>query len=211
MNKNVRHLWLDLENTIITPVAEGWADAQMINVQKVKAFIDEFKPDHVHLFSFAIWNEWELARFNDSTKSMIERTLNIKLNTLPRVNEDIIPACCAVTGMMLSEVDFSQVNMYWGKHQAFRLFLMNYFKTIKNHDGVTVEVAFLDDDVINETFEWPDLRVRGRILNIDMVPDPDPEALDRALRSGLNNQGYSGRGVEKRIWDEVTNVNFSEP
>jgi hypothetical protein len=164
----VRHLFLDLEDTVITPVTEGWFNTHLINVEKVKAFIAEYKPTHVHLFSFAIWNVAQRDRFNQGTRLMLERALGITLSLVPTVDDDIIPICCKVMGMGREAVDFSEMSNFWGKQIAFKLCMQDMFKHASKHD-VDTEVVLLDDVVFNEHFFWPDARVRGRILNIDQL------------------------------------------
>ena len=163
----IRHLFLDLEDTVITPVTNGWFNTHIVNSEKVKALIAEFKPEFVHLFSFAVWNKHELLRFDSGTRPMLEDHFGFKLSTTWTVDDDIIPMCCSVLRISPDRVDFSDASDFWGKHEAFRLCMREHFKGVKNHPNTSVEVLFLDDAVINETFEWPDLRVKGRILNID--------------------------------------------
>lgn len=170
--KTIRHLFLDLEDTVITPVLNGWFNTHVINVEKVKAFIDEFKPDQVHLFSFAIWNEFERNAFNLGTRPMLEKCLGVTLQGIPTVDTEIIPAACKVMGLSADTVDFQEMSNFWGKHEAFRLNMRNMFKNVLQHD-VQVEVVLLDDAVINEEFSWPDLGVRGRIINIDTMAEPN--------------------------------------
>lgn len=165
-SKSVRHLFVDLEDTIITPVLDGWMNTHLINTDKIKALVAEFKPDVVNIFSFAVWNQQELLRFNIGTRPMIEKLLGRPLSIVPTVDDDIIPACCAVMGIDPGAVDFSDMSDFWGKHEAFRLMMRHTFANTAKHD-VDVEVMLLDDAVINEEFHWPDLRIRGRIINID--------------------------------------------
>lgn len=166
----VRHLFLDLEDTVITPVLNGWFNTHMLNVKKVKAFIAEFKPNFVHIFSFAIWNKVELERFNMGTRPMLEKALGITLSAVPTVEDDILPVATKVMNLGNDSVDFTTMCEFWGKHEAFRLNMRNLFKNTAAHDQ-DVEVVLLDDVVFNEEFYWPDLRVRGRIINIDEMPD----------------------------------------
>lgn len=166
----VRHLFLDLEDTVITPVLQGWFNTQCINVPKIRRIIAEFKPHYVHLFSFAIWNENELHRFRLGTKEMLERVFSVTLGLEWTVDDDIIPMCCAVTGLAPSTVDFQEMSNFWGKQQAFRLCMRHHFRNTHRHD-LDVEVMLLDDAVFDETFHWPDLRISGRIINIDKVPE----------------------------------------
>lgn len=171
MVKTVRHLFIDLEDTVITPVLDGWFNTHMINVPKVRAIIESWKPDFVHLFSFAVWNKAELLSFNDGTRQMLENALGIKLSTTWSVDDDIIPKCCAVMGLSVQTVDFTEMSNFWSKHEAFRLCMRHHFKSTHEHD-VDTAVMLLDDAVINENFEWPDLRIKGHILNIDNLPEP---------------------------------------
>ena len=166
MNK---HMFLDLEDTIITPVMNGWFNTDLINVQKIASIIEEWQPDHVHLFSFAIWNAKELQGFNEGTLPLIEAALRVKIEWKPTVDDDIIPACCKVMALHRDTVDFSDASSFWGKHEAFRLFVRDKFSRHWANWGTNVEVMLLDDAVINERFEWPDLQVKGSIVNIDTV------------------------------------------
>jgi len=166
-----RHLFLDLEDTIITPVMEGWFNTHLINVPKIKLLMDIFKPDQVHIFSFAIWNTEELKRFNMGTRPMIEKALGRTLSAVPTVDDDIIPVCCNVKGLGMGCVDFMECSNFWGKHEAFRLNMRHQFKTNWSNWNIETEVMFLDDAVWDENFEWPDLHVKGQIINIDNFPD----------------------------------------
>lgn len=164
----IRHLWLDLEDTVITPVMEGWFKTEMINTEKVRDFITEFKPDYVHLFSFAIWNQQELSGFNTGTRPMLEAALNIKLSQTPTVDDNIVPSCCRLLGIDPGSITFSDMSDFWGKQGAFRLYMRHMFKTTHSH-GIDSEVVLLDDAVFDEEFYWPDIRLRGRVLNIDQL------------------------------------------
>jgi hypothetical protein len=162
-----RHLWLDLESTIITPVLDGWWNTHLVNTNKIKGFIEGFQPDHINIFSFAIWDDDQLRKFNEGTRPMIEQFLDRELNIVLRVDQDIIPACCDVMKLHKSKVDFKDMSDFWNKHQAFRLTMFNRHKKTWSTTGVETKVALLDDVVINEHFVWTDLHVTGSIINID--------------------------------------------
>lgn len=164
-----RHLFLDLEDTVIEPVLKGWHATEMINVAKVKAFIAEFKPHEVHLFSFAVWDNQQKAMFQQGTQPMLEAALGIRLHSIPTVDDDIIPAVCNVLGLPRSSMDFDDLSTFCGKHDAFRHCMRNLFK----HSSSLKELVLLDDAVYNETSEWPDLQVKLRILNIDQMKEPN--------------------------------------
>lgn len=162
-----RHLFLDLEDTVITPVMDGWFNTHIVNSEKIKALIAEFKPDYIHLFSFAVWNKLELTRFDLGTRPQLEKHFGIKFSTTWTVDDDIIPMCCSVMGLGQGSVDFMEMSNFWSKHEAFRLSMRHHFKGVRNHPEASVEVMLLDDAVLNESFEWPDLKIKGRIINID--------------------------------------------
>ncbi len=143
----------------------GWFNTHLMNVQKIKDFIAEFKPEFVHLFSFAVWNQAELARFNLGLQPMLEDAFDFKLCTTWTVDDDIIPMCCSVMHLGQGSVTFNEASEFWSKHESFRLCMRH---TFKDTIGET-EVVLLDDAVINENFEWPDLQIKGRILNIDTL------------------------------------------
>lgn len=167
MSKLSRHLFLDLEDTIITPVMDGWFNTHLINVQKIKQVIEDFDPIEIHIFSFAIWNQAELRGFNMGIRPMIEQALGRTLSAVPTVDDDIIPVCCKVKGISPDRVDFSDCSDFWGKHEAFRLNMRNLFRTNWKNWEIETEVVFLDDAVWDESFSWPDMRIRGQIINID--------------------------------------------
>jgi hypothetical protein len=160
------HLFIDLEDTVITPVIEGWWKTELINIDKVKAVMAKFQPDFLHIFSFAIWNVAQREQFNQAVRPMLEAALGMQFSLVPTVDEDILPVCCKVMGLQRSLVDFQEMSNFWGKHEAFRLCMRNMFSKTREH-GIVGEVMLLDDAVFNETFMWPDLQVKGCILNID--------------------------------------------
>lgn len=160
----ILHLYLDLEDTIIAPVMDGWPQTLTINEDKVRQYIDTYRPDYVHIFSFAIWNAWELKAFNMFTRQQVERTFGVTLVHVPTVDDDIIPACCKEMGLHRSTVDFQEMSNFWGKQGAFKLYIRHHFKS-----GTPVEVRLLDDVVYNENFNWPDTNVTGQIVNVDQL------------------------------------------
>jgi hypothetical protein len=137
----------------------------MINIEQISKFIYIFKPDYIHIFSFAIWDETQKALFNLHCRPMIESSLKIKINNVLTVDDDIIPACCSVMGLNTNTVTFDDASSFWSKHESFRLWCRHHFKFIG--DLTDIEVLFLDDIVFNEHFNWPDLRVTGNIVRIE--------------------------------------------
>lgn len=166
--KREKHLFLDLEDTCITPIVQGWNQFDLINLQKIKRVIEEFNPDFLHIFSFAIWNKADLNGFDLNVRPLLEKSLGKTIGIVPTVDDDILPACCKERVLRKSTVSFQDMNNFWGKHEAFRLFIRQLFQ---DHGGLItkIEVMLLDDCVINETFAWPDLSISGKIVNIDTL------------------------------------------
>jgi hypothetical protein len=163
-----KHLFLDLEDTIITPVVDGWFNTHLINLEKIQAVMADFEPDEIHVFSFAVWNQQELVRFNMGTRPMIETRLGKRFSIVPTVDDDIIPACCSIMHIDPGSIVFSDMSDFWGKQESFRLFCRKIFANTHTHD-IDTEVILLDDAVMNEGFYFPDLRLRGSIHNIDQL------------------------------------------
>lgn len=160
----IKHLYLDLEGTIITPVPNGWWEAELINVGRIRAFVREFQPDLIHLFSFAIRDEQERGDFNRTTRDTIERVLGQKLTDVPTCSGDIIPVVSRAKGLR-EDLSFFDLAQKVGKQEAFRLYVRQEFAAAEQQ----VEVALLDDVVTNEEFNWSNLKIKGHIINVDKL------------------------------------------
>jgi hypothetical protein len=163
----VQCFW-DLESTLITPVVNGWYNTELINAEKVAALKRELKPDANHIFSFALHNEYEKRGFDAGVRLLVEQRVG-ELGLVPLVDRDIIPICCKQRNIHPDTVDFNELCAFWGKAQAFRLFVQHRFA---NPHRDHVHVVLIDDDVPNETWEWPDQNMSGRLINIDSYQVP---------------------------------------
>lgn len=163
-----KHLFLDLEDTIIAPVMEGWWQTEIIpeNAEKIRKIIAEYKPDVVNIFSFAIHNDRERANFGMGTKPMIERALGVTFSSIPIVEGEIIEACCNMKWISSDRCDFIDIRDFWGKQDAFKLWCRHLFQHSWEKWQQETEVMLLDDDVFNENFQWPDMHVTGQIIDI---------------------------------------------
>lgn len=167
MENKLTHLFLDLEDTIITPVVNGWHDFDIINLNKITELIEEVKPDLISIFSFAIWDNYQLQLFEKHTRKHIERVINRKLSLIPTV-EEIIAACCKMKGITNAQtVTFADASDFWSKHEAFRLYVRKNFLHTWSDWQREINVILLDDAVWDENFTWPDIHVSGKIINID--------------------------------------------
>jgi len=163
-----RHLFLDLEDTLITPLQADWCSFDFINVEKVKLFMAGWRPDTVNLFSFAVHDQADVSGFNRHVRPSLERDLGVSIKLVPTTDGDILPACCRQMKLHPKKVDFSEMSAFWSKHQGFRLFVKDLAG--KGVDGGAV-VALIDDAVVDERFEWKGLRVSGSIINIASIDE----------------------------------------
>lgn len=159
----LRHLFLDLEETVITSVFESWADAELINQEKVRGFIEKYAPDSVHLFSFALRSELELSGFNFSVRKRLEKSLGITLQLTPIVSQDMKTAIGNALRLSPDRIDFLDISQLIGKQQAFRLYVQSRFQGSSSGSNPPVDVVLLDDSVFQEKFSWPSLRITGRV------------------------------------------------
>lgn len=158
-----KQLFLDLEDTLITPVINGWNQVDLVNIDKIKNFIQQWQPDSVNIFSFAIWNHHELHNFNTHLRGILEDVLGVRFGLVPTVDDDIMPACSRVKGIQILE--FSELSAFFGKGGSFRLFIQDQV----NRSATTLErdVVLIDDMVKNEQWSWPDIGVKGSLINVD--------------------------------------------
>lgn len=166
----LKHLFLDLEDTVISPVVSShstsWADTELINCDKVKNFIAQYQPDYLHVFSFAVWNPEDLASFNWSVRPRLEKALGMEFSTVPLMDTDILEACCNRKWLKSEEVSRKQVIAFWGKQDAFRLYTQQKYGS---PEGPMQEVVLIDDKVTSEEFLMPGLRLRGRLIEITEI------------------------------------------
>jgi hypothetical protein len=162
----LREVWLDLEDTVVTPIVRGWHDFELLNIEKVKAVLADIKPHFVNIFSFAIHDSHQLSLFSKHTRPHLEQALGVEFSIVLTVDEHIIPVCCKVTGLRPSTVDFQEMSNFWGKQGAFRLFMRARAESLLRHDK-RVTALLLDDAVYDEVIEWPGLGTHLTILNID--------------------------------------------
>lgn len=159
----MKRLFLDLEDTIITPVMSGWENTGIINISEVKRIINIFRPDVVDIFSFAIHNDKEKSQFNTYCRPMIEEALEVKLNVVPTVDRDIIKACAEQKRMIASKIDFSDLSAFWSKDLAFELWCRHKF----NNNHYPTQCLFLDDAVKSTYFKSLSGTYEAYVINID--------------------------------------------
>jgi len=132
-------LFLDLEDTII----EEWDRPFLINVDKIKSFIDNNSFTDFGIFSYAIHNQSDLALFKRDMKPMIEKALGIK------INDDLIWTPSHVQDALIkykkiAGAEWDDVFTWTDKEYGFQLVCMHLMKDMEC-------VLTLIDDTVNET------------------------------------------------------------
>lgn len=176
LEPNMRHLFLDLEDTVVEPVTHGWESPKLINVDKVRTFIAQVNPSAVHIFSFAVATPDDVAQFEKHIKPVLEADLGVAITHCPTLFGHIIPACCAIKHLAKDKVTLEDVCDFWGKQGTFKLYAQNMFKD----SSVPVEVVLLDDAVVDEDFNFPSLGISGWVRNVDFLePQSAPAILKK--------------------------------
>lgn len=163
MNAHVS-VWLDLEDTVIEPVIFGWQNTPLMNIAKIQHALSTLKPHSLNVFSFAIWDQAQLLGFNTHVRKRLEDAFGMPLSVVPTVDDHIIQACKREM-KIATDIDFSDMSDFWGKAGSFRHFIADLAKT--HPSDVWREAILIDDVVDSETFELPQLRLRGKIINVD--------------------------------------------
>ncbi len=159
-----KKLFIDLENTLISPVVDSWLSSEVINIEKIKDFISQHEIESVNIFSFAIWNEQERNLFKNHLLFDIEEGLGQKILHIPTVDNEIIPACCKQKKMNRENVNFINLTQFWSKDLAFILCMKEWFKNSQD-----LNCILLDDMVENQNMNILKNNLNLSIFNIDEI------------------------------------------
>ena len=153
MNK----LFLDLEETVV----DSWQSQRLVNIGAVKSFLQNNSFDEVDVFSFAVWNNDDVAVFNRDLKPVLNRALNVNLKDCPSV-PDVMKADTKLTGVQWHNdvTEFIQVR---GKFTAF----LNWCKLNHPNDNCVL----LDDMVPNVTVVDRDTGTVIQFVNVNKIKD----------------------------------------
>lgn len=161
-----RVAFIDLEDTVIEPVLQGWIAAEPIGLARnVGKLLREWKPDEVRVFSFSVRNESDAQGFRVHVQPWLERLLGFTISDVPTTDGVIFPAVARLAKLHPSRLDFSDVVDFWGKGGAFRLFA----KTCAINAAEPLDVLLVDDAVDDEEFAFPRLRLSGRLVNAEQL------------------------------------------
>ena len=154
---------------MVTPITSGWANFDLLNLQKIRDVLRSFEPHSVVIFSFAIWDQQQRRLFETYCRPHLERELGVTFDLVLTVDDDIIPTCCRQLGIEPSTVDFQELSAFWGKQGAFRLWARDFALDHRSTSILPLHLLLLDDVVYNERVVWPDLQATVEQRNIDQL------------------------------------------
>ena len=167
-----QHIFFDLEDTVITPVTDGWWKTELIYQNTIQKVLQRWPGAKHHLFSFALHDGHQLRLFNEGTRPMLEKSLGKVLVETPTMDDDILPVCCKAKGLIPSLTSFSDVVEFWGKDLTFRMWIRHWLSN--NPSTERRQILFLDDAVQDEDIFLREYQAEVFIRNIDsLVQDFD--------------------------------------
>lgn len=148
---NSTMLWFDLEKTIV----EEWEKPFIINEGKIREIIEKIDVRSISIFSFAVYNEKDIATFNRIIKPNIEKTFNVTIENIPTYQDILNTIKNGYKGTHFDEEDF---HAFWTKGRAF----IDYIRFSTFNKGSHI---LFDDMVDNWDIEHRSLDIS--IRNID--------------------------------------------
>lgn len=167
------HLFLDLEDTIITPITTSWWQCSLIHQERIRHFIHTHPIEQLHVFSFALHNAHELERFNQAVRPRLEHSLGMPFTLTPTIDDAILPVCAAAHQLHPQRVDFSDLVDFWGKQNAWRTFLAHApcIQQLAQNKSTPLHCVLIDDLVESEHFALPKRNIQGHCIPIFDVPE----------------------------------------
>lgn len=148
--KNI--IWLDLEETLIYQ----WGQFNLLDdrIRNIAQLIKEIQPEELSVWSFAIWSEKYIVKFNNNgIREQLEEALDYKFTTIFSI-EDIRTLVEEYEGFQYDNtVEFIQLN---GKHWSFVKFAFLHKDT---------RFYLIDDCVPNLEMYNSDLNVEVHLIN----------------------------------------------
>lgn len=161
-----RLAFIDLEDTVIAPVLQGWQAAEPIaRFRQVAEVLRQWEPDEVRVFSFAVRDQTDVEGFRHHVMPWLKTALGFEISAIPTTDEEILPTVAKALGLHPARLDFSDVVDFLGKGGAFKLFA----REMATKDAHGMDVLLIDDAVEDELFEFPRLRLSGQLVNVERL------------------------------------------
>lgn len=150
-------VYLDLEATVITDFALGWASVG-VNLIEVKEFLAKENANEVKLFSFALTNDWDVEQYRQMFKRWLDGALKVEVNLEDTFTTDKLYRLCRRNYLVFE--DERACMRFHGKQLGFQRFVE---LTPEFHD---MELVLLDDDVEPMTLHYPKRNLTVRMVNV---------------------------------------------
>jgi hypothetical protein len=146
-------VWLDLEQTII----DSYESGKLINVRKIKRFLDELEMGNLNIWSFVVYNEDDREGFVGGLCGILEEVLGRQIIEVPTIIEIRDKVFCYEGIRYDSVMDFMQLN---GKHWSFMKYCLG------NRVG---KKSLLIDDVVPNLSIMDEHGTYIRLVNVDSI------------------------------------------
>jgi hypothetical protein len=147
-----RHYW-DLEGTVI----DNWDSQQLCNVHEVRRYVAANNITDVTIFSFAIWDEKDVATFHRELEPMLVDAFGVKFVNV--LSAEYVRK--VVLKHMRAHFDLNDFLCLWGKNRGF----IEYCEA-----GLTGgTVTLLDDQVPNVTHINHDRELTMKLVNVNTL------------------------------------------
>lgn len=140
MEEKQKVFYFDLEETLIT----SWVDTLLCNKEKVEAFIKQHNVKEVHIFSAAIWDDYDKNIFEKNLKGWLEGVYNISIVSWPSMKD-----VWAKTNWKTVKFDnVSEFIMIIGKKRMFE----DWCKLMHHRDShcILLDDSFEEESLINK-------------------------------------------------------------
>lgn len=154
-------VFLDLEDTVID---EFWRAerAQLMNIDRVRAFVQREQPDAVQLFSFAIADESTVEQFRQAFELRLSAALGVRFDLATPFTTGALFRLCRRHGTVFE--DEHECMLFHGKEMGFQRFIE---MSSEFHD---TEVVLVDDSVDLKTIQLPRRNLTIRMVNVNDLP-----------------------------------------
>lgn len=144
MTINIQELpkffYFDLEETLI----DSWVDTLLCNKEKVEAFIKQHNVKEVHIFSAAIWDDYDKNIFEKNLKGWLEGVYNISIVSWPSMKD----VWAKTNWKTVKFVNVSEFIMIIGKKRMFE----DWCKLMHHRDShcILLDDSFEEESLINK-------------------------------------------------------------
>lgn len=149
-------IFLDLEETLI----DDWFNGLLLpeKCRKIRQFIQAISYSEIGIFSYAIYNDEDLKKFQGTLKGPLETILEKKITQEVLTIEKIMNIVCKNCNIHSAKFTITDFFYFFNKQGGF----LEFAKTFKD-----TNLWLIDDAVDNIKVNFQDINVNVNIINID--------------------------------------------